>query len=215
MMNVSILGVVDWHEMLRSPNSNNKLYVVSTFMERIYGPWAANLVTVLVMWTAFASVFSLMLGYSRVPYAAALDGNYFKVFSKIHPVYRFPHISLLALGGAGLLFCFFSLADVISALVVIRILLQFILQAVGIIVLRIRRPDMPRPFRMWLYPVPAILAIFGFAYILLARKDFLKEIRYAVAILIVGILLYITRAWRYHDWPFRAAFPAPAEIKAS
>ena len=98
---------------------------------------------------------------------------------------------------------------------VIRILLQFILQAVGIIVLRIRRPDMPRPFRMWLYPVPAILAIFGFAYILLARKDFLKEIRYAVAILIVGILLYITRAWRYHDWPFRAAFPAPAEIKAS
>jgi basic amino acid/polyamine antiporter, APA family len=188
MMNISILGVVDWHEMLRSPNSNNKLYVVSTFMERIYGSWAANLVTVLVMWTAFASVFSLMLGYSRVPYAAALDGNYFKVF---------------------------SLADVISALVVIRILLQFILQAIGIIVLRVRRPDMPRPFRMWLYPVPAILAIVGFAYILLARKDFLKEIRYAVAVLIAGILLYIMRAWRNHDWPFRAALPAPAEIKAS
>src|SRR5205807_8404749 len=169
MMNISILGVVDWHEMLRSPNSNNQLYVVSTFMERIYGPWAANLVTVLVMWTAFASVFSLMLGYSRVPYAAALDGNYFKVFSKIHPVYRFPHVSLLALGGAGLLFCFFSLADVISALVVIRILLQFILQAVGVIVLRIRRPEMPRPFRMWLYPIPAILAMIGFSYIVTKR----------------------------------------------
>jgi basic amino acid/polyamine antiporter, APA family len=215
MMNVSILGVVDWHEMMRSPNSNNKLYVVSTFMERIYGPWAANLVTVLVMWTAFASVFSLMLGYSRVPYAAALDGNYFKVFARIHPVYRFPHISLLALGGAGLLFCFFSLADVISALVVIRILLQFILQAVGIIVLRLRRPDMPRPFRMWLYPIPALLAIFGFAYILLARKDFLKEIRYAFVILIAGILLYVMRAWRNRDWPFRVALPSPEEIKAS
>jgi hypothetical protein len=79
----------------------------------------------------------------------------------------------------------------------------------------VRRPDLPRPFRMWLYPVPAILAIFGFVYILLARKDFLKEIRYSFAILIIGILLYITRAWRYHDWPFRAALPAPAEIKAS
>jgi amino acid transporter len=184
-------------------------------MERIYGSWAANLVTVLVMWTAFASVFSLMLGYSRVPYAAALDGNYFRVFSKIHPTYRFPHVSLLALGGAGLLFCFFSLADVISALVVIRILLQFILQAIGIIILRIRRPDMQRPFRMWLYPVPAVLAILGFGYILLARKDFLREIRYALVILIVGILLYALRAWRNRDWPFRAALPSPAEIQAS
>lgn len=215
MMNISILGVVDWHEMLHAQNSNNRLYVVSTFMERIYGNWAANLVTILVMWTAFASVFSLMLGYSRVPYAAALDGNYFKVFSRIHPVYRFPHISLLALGGAGLLFCFFSLLDVISALVVIRILLQFILQAVGIIVLRIRRSDMPRPFRMWFYPVPALLAILGFGYIILARKDFLREIRYAIVILIAGIFLYLLRAWRNRDWPFREAVPSPAEVRAS
>ncbi|HUK46386.1 MAG TPA: APC family permease [Terriglobales bacterium] len=215
MMNISILGVVDWREMLHAQSSNNRLYVVSTFMQRIYGPWAANLVTVLVMWTAFASVFSLMLGYSRVPYAAALDGNYFKVFGRVHPTYRFPHISLLALGGAGLLFCFFSLADVISALVVIRILLQFILQAIGIIILRVRRPDMPRPFRMWFYPVPAILAILGFGYILFARKDFLREIRYAVVILIVGIFLYLLRAWRNRDWPFRTALQAAAEIQAS
>jgi basic amino acid/polyamine antiporter, APA family len=215
LMNLSVLGVIDWHEVTAAAQSNNKLYIFSTFMQRIYGGWAANLVTALIMLTAFASVFSLVLGYSRVPYAAALDGNYFKVFSRVHPTLQFPHVSLLALAGAGILFCFFPLADVISALVVIRILLQFIVQAIGLIVLRIRRPDMPRPFRMWLYPVPAILAIVGFAYILLARKDFLKEIRYAIAILIVGILLYIMRAWRSHDWPFRAALPAAAEIKAS
>jgi APA family basic amino acid/polyamine antiporter len=206
LMNVSILGVVDWHEMLRGSNSNNKLYVVSTFMQRIYGPWAANLVTVMVMLTAFASVFSLILGYSRVPYAAALDGNYFKIFARVHPVHRFPHIALLALGGMGLLFCFFSLADVISALVVIRILLQFLLQAVGVIVLRIRRPEMPRPFRMWLYPIPALLAILGFTYIVVKRHDSLKEIRYAAVILIIGLIIYMVRAWRNRDWPFKAAF---------
>jgi amino acid transporter len=211
MMNISILGVVDWHEMLNA-QSSNKLYVVSTFMERIYGLWAGKLVTVLVLWTAFASVFSLILGYSRVPYAAALDGNYFKVFSRIHPTYRFPHISLLALGGVAMVFCFFSLADVISALVVIRILLQFILQAIGIIILRVRRPEMPRPFRMWLYPVPALLAILGFSYILIGR---LQQIRYALIILIVGIFLYLMRAWQKRDWPFRAPVPAPAEIRAS
>src|SRR5689334_14432171 len=184
LMNISILGVVDWHEMLRTQDSNNKLYVVSTFMQRIYGPWAANLVAALVMWAAFASVFSLMLGYSRVPYAAALDGNYFKPFARVHPVYRFPHVSLLALGGAALVFCFFSLADVISALVVIRILLQFIVQAVGLIVLRIRRPEMPRPFRMWLYPVPALLAIAGFLHILIMRNNFLREVVFAALMLI-------------------------------
>jgi basic amino acid/polyamine antiporter, APA family len=215
LMNISILGVVDWHEMLRTPDANNKLYVVSTFMHRIYGGWAANLVAVLVMWAAFASVFSLILGYSRVPYAAALDGNYFKAFGRVHPVYRFPHVSLLSLGAAALLFCFFSLADVISALVVIRILLQFIIQAVGLIVLRFRRPDMPRPFRMWLYPLPAILAVGGFLYVLIMRKNFLREVVFAAAILVTGLVLYFVRARYNREWPFAKALPSPAEVRAS
>src|SRR5256885_11832070 len=93
VMNISILGVVPWQEMTQSGASNRGLYVVSIFMQRVYGAWAANLVTAMVMWTAFASVFSLMLGYSRVPYAAALDGNYFKAFARVHPEHRFPYIS--------------------------------------------------------------------------------------------------------------------------
>ena len=215
LMNISVLGVVDWHEVIASAQSNNKLYVFSTFMQRIYGGWAANLVTILIMVTAFASVFSLVLGYSRVPYAAALDGNYFKIFARLHPEYHFPHVSLLALGGAGVLFCFFPLADVIAALVVIRILLQFLLQAVGVIVLRIRRPEMARPFRMWLYPLPALLAIGGFTHILIMRKNFLREFVYAAAILITGLILYLVRARHNRDWPFRSPIPAAVEVRAS
>jgi len=215
LMNLSVLGVVDWHEVIASAQSNNKLYVFSTFMQRIYGGWASNLVTALIMLTAFASVFSLVLGYSRVPYAAALDGNYFKVFARVHPVYHFPHISLLALGGVSMLFCFFPLADVISALVVIRTLLQFILQAVGVIVLRIRKPEMERPFRMWLYPLPAILAFVGFTYIVVKRHDALREIRYAAVILIAGLVIYGVRAFRNREWPFGEALASPAEIQAN
>lgn len=215
LMNISVLGVLDWHQIIAATQSENKLYVFSTFMQRIYGSWAANLVTWLIMLTAFASVFSLVLGYSRVPYAAALDGNYFKIFARVHPDYHFPHISLLALGGAGVLFCFFPLADVISALVVIRILLQFLLQAIGVIVLRIRRPDMPRPFRMWLYPVPALLAIAGFTYILIMRKNFLREVVYAAVILVTGVILYMIRARHNREWPFGEPLPARSEIRAS
>jgi amino acid transporter len=154
------------------------------------------------MWTAFASVFSLMLGYSRVPYAAALDGNYFRVMSRVHPVYQFPYVSLLALAAVAALFCFLRLADLISALVVIRILLQFLVQSIGVIILRIRRPDMPRPFRMWLYPLPALVAAVTFTFILFSRKNFDREIRYAAVILIVGILIYMVRSWRRREWPF-------------
>src|SRR5438552_18923181 len=135
-------------------------------MQRIYGLWAARLVTGLIMWAAFASVFSLMLGYSRVPYAAALDGNFFRQFARVHPQHRFPYVSLLALGVVAAAFCFLRLKDAIAALVVIRIIIQFLVQAAGLIVLRIRRPEMPRPFRMWLYPLPALIACAGLLFIL-------------------------------------------------
>jgi amino acid transporter len=200
-MNVAVLGVIPWREMVSHSGGENN-HIISVFMQRIYGTWAGRLITWLIMWTAFASVFSTLLGYSRVPYAAALDGNYFRAFARVDPKRRFPTVSLLALGGVAMLFCFLRLADVIAALVVIRILLQFIVQAVGVMVLRHRRPDMPRPFRMWLYPVPALMAIAGFTFILLARKNFLREIRYAVVILIAGLAIYLVRSWRRREWPF-------------
>ena len=204
VMNITILGVVPWREMGQAGASNSKLYVVSTFMQRAYGTasWTGGVVSMLIMWTAFASVFSLMLGYSRVPYAAAADGNYFRAFARVHPVHKFPYVSLLALAGVAALFCFLRLADLIAALVVIRILLQFLVQSIGVIVLRIRRPEMPRPFRMWLYPVPALVAAGSFIFILISHKDFLREIRYAGVILVVGLMIYCVRAWRRGEWPF-------------
>ncbi len=210
VMNIAVLGVLPWRELAGQSNQQNN-YVMSVFMQRIYGSWAGRAITGLIMWTAFASVFSLLLGYSRVPYAAALDGNYFRAFARVHPRHRFPTVSLLALGGVAMLFCFLRLADVIAALVVIRILLQFIVQAVGLMVLRKRQPDLPRPFRMWLYPLPALLAIAGFIFILVARKNFLREIRYAVVILVLGLAIYFVRSWRRGEWPF-SAHPAGAEV---
>lgn len=205
VMNISILGVIPWREFAETANSDARRYVISSFMERLYGNWAGLLATALIMWTAFASVFSLLLGYSRVPYAAALDGNYFRIFSRVHPRHRFPYVSLLIMGGIAALFCFLRLADVIAALVVIRIIVQFLAQIVGIVVLRVRRPDMPRPFRMWLYPIPAFVAFGGFVYVLFARQNFLKEIRYAAVLIVIGLIIYMVRARARAEWPFRSA----------
>jgi basic amino acid/polyamine antiporter, APA family len=202
VMNISILGVIPWQELDAAAKSDSRFYVASTLMHRTYGDLAGKIVSILIMWTAFASVFSLLLGYSRVPYAAALDGNYFKIFSSVHQRFRFPHVSLLALGGVAILFCFLRLADVIAALVVIRIMIQFLIQAIGVIVLRIRRPDLERPFRMWLYPLPALIAAFGFIYILFNRPNPTKELKYGLVILVAGVIIYMVRSFARREWPF-------------
>jgi amino acid transporter len=142
VMNISILGVMPWQKLAASKKP------IADFMEQIYGRRAAIAASLLVIWTAFASVFSLLLGYSRVPYAAALDGNYFRVFSRVHKKHRFPHVSLLVLASVAVVFCFFKLVDVIAALVVIRIMVQFLAQTIGVIVFRVRKPDLYRPFRI-------------------------------------------------------------------
>jgi len=127
----------------------------------------------------------------------------------------FPYVSLLALGGVALLFCFFSLTDVIASLVVIRIILQFLTQAVGLIILRIRRPDLPRPFRMWLYPLPALIASVGFVFILVARTNSSTQIRYAAVILISGLAIYLIRAFRHRQWPFAEQARAAVKVAES
>jgi basic amino acid/polyamine antiporter, APA family len=148
-----------------------------------------------------------------VPYAAAKDGNYFRAFAKVHPVYRFPYVSLLALGVTAAAFCFLRLQDAIAALVVLRIIVQFLVQAIGLIVLRIREPNMPRPFRMWFYPVPALAASAGFIFILFSRVNWQKEVRYAIVILLAGLVIYFIRAWKDSEWPFGTPGPAPVAVE--
>ena len=167
-----------------------------------FGAWAGRIMAALIVWTAFASVFSLLLGYSRVPYAAARDGNYFRFLAAVHPRHHIPHRSLVALGLVAAVFCFFSLAQVITMLVITRILLQFLLQQIGVILLRVQRPDLPRPFRMPLYPLPPLAAMAGFAFLLVYRATRLAGLGVAAAIAVSGTLIYLLRARRLRQWPF-------------
>jgi len=203
VMNIAILGVIPWREFADLANSDAlRQHMISTLMERLYGTTAGTIATVLIMWTAFASVFSLLLGYSRVPWAAAEDGNYFRIFAKLHEKNRFPYVALLTLGGLAAVFCFFRLADIIAAMVVIRILIQFLAQIVGLLILRKTRPDYPRPFRMWLYPVPAVVALVGFLYVMFMRNGFITQLKYAVALILTGVIIYLLRSYKRKEFPF-------------
>jgi fructoselysine transporter len=193
-MQISILGVVPWRE------AQNSKFIVSTFVERLYGAHAAQAATWMVLWVALASVFSVLLGYSRVPYSAALDGNFFPVFGRLHPSKHFPYISLLALGGIAFLFSVtLKLETAIAGILAMRLLVQFIGQAVGVILLRRRRGSVRLPFKMWLYPLPAVLTIFGWAWLFWqtgpARKWGLAEIA-------LGALAFLIWSRKMRQWPF-------------
>jgi fructoselysine transporter len=161
LMNISVASVIPWHI------AKDSQFVLSVFMNELAGPAAANVITLLILWVAFASVFSATLGYSRIPYAAAVDGAFFKLFGKLHPTKHFPHVSLLALGAVAFLFSLlFKLSDVISAILAMRILIQFIGQAIGLLLLRSERKKEDFPYRMPLFPLPALLAIAIWLFIL-------------------------------------------------
>jgi len=180
-----------------------RVQFVSDIASSAFGRWAGYAIAALIVWTAFASVFSVLLGYSRVPYAAARDGNYFRFLAAVHPKHGIPHRSLIALGLVGFVFCFFTLAQVITMLVVMRIVLQFFLQQAGVMLLRVQRPQLERPFRIPLYPLPPLFAMAGFVFIVVNRSNALSGLAVAAAIAVSGTLIYLIRARSLKQWPFQ------------
>ena len=195
-MNVGIIGVVPWREAIQSTS------IVSDFVQRLYGLRWAQVATVLVLWTTLASLFAVLLGYSRVPYAAAVEGRFFNTFARLHPSRNFPTFSVLFIGISSAVACLLTLDVVINALIVIQVLVQFMAQVVAVTLIRRNRPDIARPYRMALYPLTSIIAFLGWLYILIASG--LPYILAGLGLLIFGIAAYLFRARRIAEWPFEA-----------
>ena len=203
-ISAAFTGVLPWREMIK-PGTLIFDAVGSVFMQRVAGFWASQLLTFMVLVTAFASVYSLILGYSRIPYAAALDGTFFRFFAKTHPTKDFPHRSLLLVGILSAIASLFDLVQIITALVLARILLMFVSQIIGLLLLRKRHPEAPRPFRMWLYPVPALFAMACWLYIFTVQAlepDGWRYMLYVLVVIVSGVGLFLILARRQHYWPF-------------
>jgi amino acid transporter len=186
LMNLSVMSIMPW-QLVRESDK----FLVSSFMESLFGGNAAVIVTGLILCIALSSLFAVVLGYSRVPYAAAVDGNFFKIFSKLHPTKNFPHISLIFLCATGFLFSLiFKLGDAIKAILAMRILVQFIGQAVGVVLLRKRSGDKGLPFKMWLFPIPVILSIAVWIFLFLSTGKFAL---YGGLIAAIGIAVYFIK----------------------
>jgi amino acid transporter len=204
-IHLALLGTVPWWTVSKdAPN------LTADFMEQVHGPWAARLVTVLLIWSCFGSAFAALLGYSRIPYGAARYGHFFGALARVHPVHRIPHVALLVVGALTLFWSFFDLQNVINALIVTRILEQFVGQVVGVVLWRFREPNRPRPYRMWLYPLPCLLALVGWLYMYASAG--LLYIVLGLATLTVGGAVFLVWSWWTHGWPFAAPSDPPSPL---
>jgi amino acid transporter len=193
-MNLSIIGTVPWQQGLHSKA------IVAEYMQVLYGRGGGLLVSALILIASWGSVYAIILGFSRIPYAAAAEGRFFKVFSRLHPVGRFPTTSLLFMGGLSAFACLFSLTDLISVLIVVQTMLQFAAQCVAVILLRRRGAIDSGAFRMPLFPLPAIVALLGWLYIVVSSNP--MHIAIGLAMAAVGVAVYLLQARQKNEWPF-------------
>jgi amino acid transporter len=198
-MSLCIIGVVPWHEAM------NSSAVISLYISKLYGVKAANIMTVLVLWVAFASVFCVLLGYTRVPYAAAAEGHFFSAFGRLHPTRSFPSFSVIFMGISSAVMCLFSLEAVIKELLVIQIITWFGAQCAAVVVIRRYRKEIVRPFTMPLYPLPVLIALGGWLFIFTTSGRW--YILSAFGLVILGVGAYLARARSLKAWPWDKADP--------
>lgn len=206
-INLSIIGVVSWREFVPAEGNQAAQFIVSLMMEKIYGTKVATILTVMILWTALGSCFALLLGYSRIPFAAARDGYFFNVFSRLHPKHNFPYVSLLVIGGIAIVCSFFSLGVVIDVLIATRIIVQFIGQIFAVALLRKNAPNLERPYRIWLYPLPSLIALVGWLFIFLTLGRLI--ILFSLAALAIGVVSFLIWSRSASKWPFKAPAPIP------
>ncbi len=201
-VNLSITGTMPWRTFVPESAHPEALHIVSAFMERLHGKKVAMAFTVMVLWTCVGSCFALLLGYSRIPYAAAKDGIFFRIFARLHPTGRFPHVSLLLIGALAIAAGFLKFSVVLDTLVALRIVVQFLGQVVAVVLLRRHRPGMKRPFRMWLYPLPLVVATAGWLFVFATLDTAVLKFTGAAMAAGVGAFLGWSR-WN-RTWPFDA-----------
>jgi amino acid transporter len=199
-LNISVLGVVPWQEVATSKS------IASLVVEHSWGHTAAAVMTILIIVTAFASVFAGLLGGSRVPYQAAQDKVFLASFGRLHPKYGFPHVALLTMGVVMAAGTFFNLTQVINMLLAASIIVQSAAQIVALVVLRKRQPELPRPYRQWLYPLPCIVAMLGWIYVYVSASTL--SLILSGAWIIAGLVVFVVWAKVNHSWPF-----APVKIR--
>jgi amino acid transporter len=196
-LNLSILGSLPWRAAMQSKA------IAADFMQMIYGRAGGIAVAALILFAGWGGGIAALLGYSRVPYAAAAGGDFFKIFARLHPKGGFPTVSLLFMGVASAVACFVSLQALIDASIVIQAMFQFLLQCLAVAMLRRQKRQTETAFRMPLYPLPMLITAAGWLYIVVTSPP--AQIAIGAGVFVTGAAAFLVRARLQGIWPFKPA----------
>ncbi|HEX3778868.1 MAG TPA: APC family permease [Pseudonocardiaceae bacterium] len=221
LLQIGVLGAAPWHDIANSSSA------ASLVLQRTWGTVAAKIFTVFIIVTAFASVFTGLLGGSRVPFEAARDKLFLPWFGRLHPRLKFPTVGLLVMGVLTAIGSLFSLSTVINMFVAVFVIVQSIAQIFALVVLRRRQPGLKRPYRQWLYPVPSILALAGWIYVYvsanntatslppLERPIELSLLWLAAGIIAFGVWAKVEKTWPFGRKEIKEAYLVPDEQRGA
>jgi amino acid transporter len=187
LLTTVVLGTIPWQELQES-RTLASIFVARTIRDPATSRLASIVMNGLILFVTASSLYGLILGYSRVPYAAAKDGQFFSVFGRVHPQKHFPNVSLIVIGAASIPFCFLSLGRLVTWGVLVQTLMQSVWLCAGVITLSTHRKDIRKPFRMWLFPLPALVALVMWLYIFSSAKG--DGILFTFVFLAVGTAAY-------------------------
>jgi amino acid transporter len=195
-MSVTIIGTIPWKEAAVS-NS-----VVSDFIGRLYGHGAGIVMTMLILIAALGSIFMMVLGYSRVLYASGKEGTFIRAFGRLHPKGKFPTVALVVLCALSIPFCWLPIEKLIAAMMVIQIVIQYVPRNLSVIAIRMYRKDIHLPYKMWLFPLPVIIAALGWLYTAYT-PDQRQYFGWTAAVVTAGVITFLLRSRHTGEWPFK------------
>lgn len=194
VMILYVLTNIAYFYVLSAPQVAASDRVPAEMMRRIFGPGAANLVAIGAMISIFAALNGSILTGSRVPYAMARDRRFFQAVGRVHPVHRTPSVSILLLTVWSALLVLSGQYDQLFNYVIFASWILYGMATASVIVLRYRRPDMPRPYRALGYPVVPVL--FVLVALALLTSTLIKSPRESL----MGLVLIFAGVPFYHYW---------------
>ncbi len=174
--------------------------VAAAMMQRVFGGWGASAVSVAVMISIFAALNGSILSGSRVPYALARDGIFFRSFATVHPRFATPSVSILGLSLWAAVLVFSGRYDQLYNYVIFASWLLYGMTTAAVIVLRRTRPDLQRPYRTLGYPAVPLLFV-GAAVLLevFTLKNSPRESVAGIVLILLGLPFYFYWKRRNRD----------------
>ena len=191
VIGIYLLANMAYFHVMSPQEVSNSTRVAGDMMGKIFGPWGASAVSVAAMISIFAALNGSILTGSRVPYAAARDGLFFRSIAWVNPRYHTPGVCIWVMSGWACLLVLSGKYDDLFNLVIFASWILYGMTAAAVVVLRYRRPDLPRPYRTVGYPFVPVLFVIG-AAILLFQTAVDKPIESAkgIGLIVAGLPFY-------------------------